>query len=99
MARKATIITIAPSVLILMTAFLSFCFTWKAFFSISLVLVFPILYLYQGILACKYKTSLFPALGSTTLTFFIIAQIYLNASAYGYIPIYVAAGLDRKSVV
>lgn len=66
---------------------------FKGLFIISLITLFPLLFLIQGILSNITNTNIFLCLGLSVLNFIILLLIYMNNSAYLYIFIYLAFGI------
>ncbi|AQR93620.1 hypothetical protein CLSAP_09270 [Clostridium saccharoperbutylacetonicum] len=66
---------------------------FKGIFILSLILLFPLLFLLQGIISAVNNTNVLLALGISTLDFIILMMVYLNDSASIYILIYLVFGL------
>ncbi|AGF54665.1 hypothetical protein BJV45_000148 [Clostridium saccharoperbutylacetonicum] len=66
---------------------------FKGSFILSLILLFPLLFLLQGIISAVNNTNVLLALGISTLDFIILMMVYLNDSASIYILIYLVFGL------
>jgi hypothetical protein len=65
---------------------------FKGIFILSLILLFPFLFLLQGIICAINNTNIFLSLGVSILNFIILLIIYLNDSAVIYIFIYLTFG-------
>jgi hypothetical protein len=76
---------------------------FKGIFILSLILLFPLLFLLQGIICAINNTNLFLSLGVSILNFIILLMVYLNDSALIYVFIYLTFGvigyLITKSIV
>ncbi|MFT8348691.1 hypothetical protein [Clostridium saccharoperbutylacetonicum] len=66
---------------------------FKGIFILSLILLFPLLFLLQGIISAVNNTNVLLALCISTLDFIILIMVYLNDSAFIYILIYLVFGL------
>lgn len=66
---------------------------FKGIFIISLILLFPILFLIQGILCAINNTNIFLSLGVSILDFIILMFVYMNESAFIYNLIYLIVGI------
>lgn len=66
---------------------------FKGIFVISLIFLFPILFLIQGITCAITRTNIFLALGVSILDFIILMFVYLNDSAFVYNIIYIVFGI------
>ncbi len=60
---------------------------------VSLILLFPLLFLIQGILSAVNNINILFTLGVSILNFIILMIVYLNDSAFIYILIYLAFGI------
>lgn len=65
---------------------------FKGILVLSLLLIFPLLFLLQGIICVLGNINVFLSLGVSILDFLILAMICLNSSAFFYIPIYLMLG-------
>lgn len=71
--------------------------TWidyKGFFIISLVVLFPLLFLIQGMVCAINKTGIISVILSITVSivdYMILMYVYLNDSAFDYIIFYFVA--------
>lgn len=59
---------------------------------LSLLLIFPLLFLLQGIICALGNINVFLSLGVSMLDFLILVMICLNRSAFFYVPIYLMLG-------
>ena len=66
---------------------------FKGLFIVSLILLFPLLFLLQGIVCALSNNNVFLTLGVSILVFIILMMIYLNSSAFIYILIYLIFGI------
>lgn len=66
---------------------------YKGISILSLVLLFPLLFLVQGIVSAKTNTNIFLSLGISTIDFILLMAIYLNFSAWFYTVIYLLFGI------
>lgn len=66
---------------------------FKGIFILSLILLFPLLFLLQGIISAVNNTNVLLGLCISTLDFIILIMVYLNDSAFIYILIYLVFGL------
>lgn len=64
----------------------------KSIFVLSLLLIFPLLFLLQGIICALGNINVFLSLGVSILDFLILVMIYLNDSVFFYGPIYLMLG-------
>lgn len=96
-SNLAAIITaFLPSVIMIVLTALSFSdvhANLKGLFILSLILIFPILYVLQGVACALRQSYLLVSLLVSTITFVAILIIYLNSSALIYILIYNGSGL------
>ena len=67
---------------------------FKGIFILSLILLFPLLFLLQGIICAINNTNVFLSLGVSILNFIILLMVYLNESA----AIYILIGLTLGAV-
>ncbi|WP_216828532.1 hypothetical protein [Alkalihalobacterium elongatum] len=102
-ANPTTIfVTFLPSILIILLSVLSFSEVTaniKGLFILSLLLIFPILFVLQGVACALGKGSLVVSLLFSTITFIVILIIYLNSSALIYIFIYIVSGLIGYGII
>ncbi|OOM75914.1 hypothetical protein CLPUN_29510 [Clostridium puniceum] len=66
---------------------------FKGIFILSLILLFPLLFLMQGIICAISNINVFLSLGVSILNFIILTMVYLNDSALIYVLIYVTFGV------
>ncbi|WP_434293672.1 hypothetical protein [Clostridium botulinum] len=66
---------------------------FKSIFIISLIFLFPILFLIQGILCAINNTNIFLSIGVSILDFIILMFVYMNESAFIYNLIYLIVGI------
>lgn len=66
---------------------------FAAVFMLSLTVIYPILFLLQGIICALNKTNVFLALGISIFSFVVLLIVYLNSSAFVYILIYTSLGV------
>ena len=66
---------------------------FKGIFIVSLILLFPLLFLIQGIMSAINNTNVLLSMGISILTFIILMMVYLNESAFIYILIYLVFGI------
>lgn len=99
MKKIRVCIVIFPSIVMSLITMLScslmtknFYFDWKGIFIISIVLVFPLLFLIQGVASVLSKTNVFLSFGVSVLTFLMLMIIYLNGSSLIGILIYLIVG-------
>lgn len=97
---RKVIIFIFPSVVMFIVTRVSFTnmnnfefVDFKGVYMISLILVFPTLFLYQGVLCAKKKCNLMLSLVISSVTYLMIMNIYLNGSASFYLLTYILAGV------
>ncbi|WP_434302928.1 hypothetical protein [Clostridium botulinum] len=99
--EKRRIITITfPALLMTIITIISFQnmlnfngIDFKGIFIISLILLFPILFIIQGILCAISHTNVFLSLGVSILDFIILMFVYMNESAFIYNLIYLTCGI------
>ena len=102
MKKKNVSIILFPAILMSLLTVVSFSnmdiynatgFDFKGFFIISLLLLFPLLFLIQGILCAINNANIVIIVfeyGISILSYIILMKIYLNDSAFIYILIYSA---------
>ncbi|NFG63394.1 hypothetical protein FDG75_06000 [Clostridium botulinum] len=98
--KKNIIIIFFPAILMSLLTVISFTnmdvyntkgIDFKGLFIISLLLLFPLLFLIQGILCAVNNTNivnLIFSFGVSILDYIILMKIYLNDSAFEYVLIY-----------
>lgn len=69
------------------------------YFILSLIIIYPILYLIQGVLTAIFKRNLLISLGFSILSFVITILIWANSSGLGYIVIYLLFSILGFGVV
>lgn len=65
---------------------------FKGLLIISLIFIFPLLFLLQGIKSSINNTNIIMSIGVSIFTFIVFMIIYLNSSAIMYIFIYLVFG-------
>lgn len=65
---------------------------FKSILVLSLLLIFPLLFLLQGIICALGNNNVFLSLGASILDFYILSTIYFKGSAFFYVPIYLILG-------
>lgn len=65
---------------------------FKSILVLSSLLIFPLLFLLQGIICALGNINVLLSLGVSILDFLILVMIYLNDSAFFYVPIYLMLG-------
>ncbi|MGO5064952.1 hypothetical protein FDF31_13290 [Clostridium sporogenes] len=99
--KKRKIITITfPALIMTIITIISFKnmlnfngIDFKGIFIISLILLFPILFVIQGIICAINHTNIFLSFGVSILDFIILMFVYMNESAFIYNLIYLACGI------
>ncbi len=99
--KKRNVLTIIfPSLFMTIITMISFSnmlnfnvIEFKGIFILSLILLFPLLFLLQGIISAVNNANVLLALGISTLDFIVLMMAYLNDSASIYILIYLVFGL------
>jgi hypothetical protein len=71
---------------------------FKGIFLSSLIFIFPLLFLLQGVISGIDNTNIFISIGISLLTYIILMFIYLNSSAFIYAFIYLVFGLIGYSI-
>lgn len=89
---------LVPSILMISLAVISFTdilniMDAKGIFIIGLLLLFPLLFLGQGIACGRGKGNFVLSLLASTVTFVLIILIFLNSTALFYIILYLVVGL------
>jgi hypothetical protein len=95
MNKTKMITTFLPSFIMLSIATVTFTdiLDIKGLFVIGLLLIFPILFLGQGV-ACGFeKGNILVSLVASTVTFFVIIMVFLNSSDLMYIVLYLVVAL------
>jgi hypothetical protein len=87
-----------PAILMISLAVISFtdilnAIDAKGIFIIGLLLLFPLLFLGQGMACGRGKGNIVLSLLVSTVTFVIIILIFLNSSALFYIVLYILVSL------
>ncbi|MBU3135335.1 hypothetical protein KPL39_03530 [Clostridium gasigenes] len=98
--KKRNIITILfPTLFMTIITMISFSnmsnlngIDFKGIFIASLILLFPLLFLIQGIISAVNNTNILLSMGASTLNFIILMIVYLNGSAFIHILSYLALG-------
>ena len=95
MNKLKLITTFLPAFVMLSIALLTFTniIDSKDLFVIGLLLIFPILYLAQGMACGSGKGNIYISLLVSTITFIIITMLFLNATAHMYLFLYLIVGL------
>jgi hypothetical protein len=100
MRKVSVIITLFPALFMNIIAIVSFSnmsnfnsIDFKGIFILSLILLFPLLFLIQGIICARYNINAFISLGASILGFIILMLVYLNDSAVIYIFTYLIFGI------
>ncbi len=65
----------------------------KMIFALSLMVLFPLMFLIQGIRCALARVNVVLSLGISSLTFLLLIAIYLNSTAYPYLFVYLSCGL------
>ena len=65
---------------------------FKGLIILSLVLLFPLIFLIQGIVSSLNNTNILLSLGASILGFILLMIIYLNTSAFIYTVLYLVFG-------
>ncbi|WP_017825061.1 MULTISPECIES: hypothetical protein [Clostridium] len=98
--KKNIIIIFFPAILMSLLTVISFSnmnvynttgIDFKGLFILSLLLLFPLLFLIQGILCAVNNTNIVHIIfsfGASILDYIILMKIYLNDSAFEYVLIY-----------
>lgn len=89
---------LVPTILMISLAIISFTDIFdtldaNGIFMIGLLLLFPLLFLAQGIACGRGKGNIVLSLLVSTVTFVMITLIYLNSSTLFYIVLYLFVGL------
>ncbi|MGL4772748.1 MAG: hypothetical protein ACRC2K_04195 [Clostridium sp.] len=92
MKAKNFVCILFPSLIMGIVSFIAFSNIFdvrdvdlKGLFIFNLIVIFPLLYLLQGVVAFLTKTNPFVAFSTSTVGYLIIMFIYMNSSAIGYI--------------
>lgn len=99
MKKKSVVTVLFPALFMTIITIVSFAnmldfngIDFKGIFILSLILLFPLLFLLQGIICVINNTNIFLSLGVSILNFIILMMVYLNDSAFIYVLIYLAFG-------
>lgn len=97
-SKTAIITMIVPSIVMIGLAVISFTnllsdIDGKEFFFIGLLLLFPLLFLGQGVACGLGKGNIIFSLLASTVIFVSITLVYLNSTALIYTLLYLVAGL------
>lgn len=98
--KKGNVVTILfPAVFMTIITIVSFLnmlnfnsIDFKGIFIASLILLFPLLFLLQGIICVISNTNVLLSLGVSILNFIILMMVYLNDSAFIYVLVYLTFG-------
>lgn len=100
MKKNSIIVILFPGLfmtIITITSFSNILESYSAYFKglfiLSLILLFPFLFLIQGIICALSLTNIFWALGVSIFSFITLMVIYLNSTALIYILIYLILGI------
>lgn len=100
MEKKIIVTVLFPALFMTIITIVSFSnminfsdIDFKGIFIMSLILLFPLLFLLQGSICAVTNTNVFLSFGVSILDFIILMVIYLNDSAFIYLFIYLASGL------
>lgn len=63
------------------------------FFLVLLLLLYPLLFLIQGAVAAWLDTRLLAGLGASGAACLLFMAVWMNSSAFGYVPVYLLLGL------
>lgn len=88
---------VLPAILMLLVGYLTLTDilgtqTDHTYFLLALIIIFPIIFLIQGIFSAILKDNIWVSLGISTFMFIVIMFLWLNSSAAGYIIFYVLIG-------
>ncbi|MGE8203013.1 hypothetical protein ACQKP0_00390 [Heyndrickxia sp. NPDC080065] len=88
---------ILPAIIILIVGYVSFTDvlfqqTDHKYFFISLLIIYPAIFLIHGVITAILKGNIYISLGISTLGFLITILIWANSSAIGYILVYLLLG-------
>lgn len=99
MKKKSVVTALFPALFMTITTIVSFSnmldfngIDYKGIYILSLILLFPLLFLLQGIICAINNTNVFLSVGLSILTFIILMIVYLNDSAFIYVLIYFTFG-------
>ena len=99
MKKKSAVTVLFPALIMTLITIISFSnmlyfngIDFKGILILSLILLFPLLFLLQGIICAINNTNVFLSLGASILNFIILLMVYLNDSALIYILIYLTFG-------
>ncbi|NYF25497.1 hypothetical protein [Sporosarcina sp. JAI121] len=95
---------IVPSIIIMIIGYVSFTDmffqqTDHKYFLISLLIIYPALFLIQGVLTAICKSNIFISLGVSVLGFLVTIFTWANSSAIGYVFVYLLVGLVGYGIV
>ncbi|GKU24030.1 hypothetical protein [Clostridium folliculivorans] len=98
MKIKNSIIILFPSIIMTLINVFSFStdrisgYDKEGMIILTLIIINPLLFFIQGIMAGKEKINMFLALGTSTAIFVLWCLIYLNPSALPYCVVYIIIG-------
>jgi hypothetical protein len=99
--KKRSIVTILfPALFMTIITIVSFSnmlnfngIDFKGIFIVSLIALFPLLFLIQGILSALNNINVLLSMGISVLSFILLMIVYLNESAFIYILTYLVFGV------
>ncbi|MBK1813382.1 hypothetical protein JHL18_22425 [Clostridium sp. YIM B02505] len=98
MKTKNVIIVLFPSIVMTLINIFSFSIDIMGEYDkmgtiiLSLIIIDPLMFFIQGIMAGKERINMFLALGTSAVVFALWCLIYLNSSALPYCIIYIIIG-------
>ncbi|MBU8878673.1 hypothetical protein BGM26_06675 [Bacillus sp. FJAT-29790] len=95
---------IFPAIVIIIIGYVSFTDVFiqqtdHKYFFITLIIIYPALFLLQGVITAILKSNILISLGISSLGYFITIFIWANSSAIGYIFVYLLFGFLGYGVV
>ncbi|WP_083402501.1 hypothetical protein [Bacillus sp. MUM 116] len=86
-----------PAIAILIIGFVTFSNTFiqqtdHKYFFVSLIIIYPLLFLLQGVGTALLKTNIFLSLVVSALGFLVTVFLWANSSALGYVIVYLIIG-------
>ena len=95
---------ILPATALIILGYISFTHVFiqqtdHKYFLMSLIILYPAIFLIQGVLTAVLKSNIFIALGVSILGFVVTILIWANSSAIGYIVVYLLFGFFGYGVV
>lgn len=95
-SKYSVICMVLPAILMFVIGYLTLTDFLGAqdhgYFILALIIIFPMIFLIQGIFSAILKENLWVSLGISTVAYVVIMFLWMNSSAVGYIIFYLLSG-------